>query len=207
VQSLVARTSESGGDAAGALHAEVVRLRGEIADLEMRAEERHAKGQANGAALAANRDPEKGLVLIENFRHVGRSSPSAVFQTMVWAATKGDDQLAASLLTFDVGARAQAEALISALPEGVRAKYPSPESLAALFFAEVVTGHEAARILSQTLQDPQHATVTIGFTSAAEGQPLTMQWGATGWQLVVPGKAVEALKKRMSQTVVELAKP
>lgn len=195
---LVARATEFEGEAAGALHAEMEQLRGEIADLEQRAEERHANGKANGAALAANRDPEAGLVLMENFQDAGRATPSAAFQTMVWAATRGDDRAVASLLAFEPAARERAQAMIAALPEGARAKYPTPESLAALLFADVITGHAAARVMGQAFQDTQHATVTVGFGPTSEGRPLAMQWGATGWQLVVPDKAIDGILQKLS---------
>jgi hypothetical protein len=109
-------------------------------------DERHRDGHQPGAderaaVIAANRDPEKDFVLIENYRDAGRATPSAAFQTLVRAAAMGDDRTLAGLLTFDPQVRQQLEDRIAALPAPAREKYPTPESLAALFFSELVTGH------------------------------------------------------------------
>ncbi len=184
-RALLAQTTAGGDDAARAIHAEVERLRREIAAREQSAEARRAQREAGVAALAANRDPEQGLVRVENFQNVGQSTPSAGFQTLVWAAMTGDDRVAMNLVGFEPAAREQTMALIAELPASVRTKYPTPESLAVLFFANFITGHDAARILGQVVRDPQHATVTVGLDLASSGRPFPMQRGPDGWQLAV----------------------
>ena len=196
-KTLAADTADSGAGAAAAMQAELLRLRSEVADLEKRGEERRTKASGASAALAANRDPEKDLVLVENFSNAGRGTPSATFQTLVWAATKGDDQTLASLLTLDAHAREQIERMLAALPEAARAKYPDAEKVAALFFANLVTGHTAARVLSQDLTDPQHATVTFAFERMPTGRPLAVRLGPGGWQLAVTDEMAVEFQRQM----------
>jgi hypothetical protein len=196
---LIARAADEGDGAARAIHAEVEKVRREIAELEQRAEAWRAKGSAGATALAANRDPEKSLVLVENFRNAGRATPSAAFQTLVWAATKGDDLALASLLTFDRGVREQLERMIAALPEAMRAKYPTAESMGALFFAHLVTGHAAARVLAQDITDAQHATVTIAFERMSAGRPQAMTLGPGGWQLAVTDEMAAEFQQQMTK--------
>lgn len=159
--------------------------------------DRPAAADETEAALAANRDPERDFVLVENFQNAGRASPSAAFQTLVWAAANNDQNTLTSILTFDPEVRRQLEARIAALPEAVRASYPTPERLAALFFAELVTGHTAARVLGQDTADPQHATVTIAFEHMPAGRPLPARLGAEGWQLAVTGELAAEFSRQM----------
>src|SRR5471030_3141809 len=90
LKSELARTQGDEASATQAIHADVIRLRGEIAEWEKRAAERNqqltAKAAAESAALDANRDPQKGLTRLEHFRNLGQATPGAAFQTLVWAA-------------------------------------------------------------------------------------------------------------------------
>jgi hypothetical protein len=187
----------SDASAKAAAHAELLRLRGEVAELEARGAARPTKAKTDATTLAANRDPEKDFVLVENFSNVGRGTPSAAFQTLVWAATKGDDRALASGLTLDGKAREQIEGMLAALPEAAHAKYPNAESVAALFFANLVTGHAAARVLGQDVTDPQHATVTIAFDRMSAGRPLAVRWTANGWQLAVTDEMAGEFQRQL----------
>lgn len=185
IGALAAATAEPGIGAAAALQAELLRLRSEVAELENRDRERRTKAEVGAATLTANRDPEKDFVMVENFQNMGRGTPSAAFQTLIWAATKGDDRALADLLTFDGKVREQVESMLAGLPEPMRAKYPKAENLAALFFAHLVTGHTAARVLAQDVTDGQRATVTIGFERMPAGRALPVRLNSGGWQFTV----------------------
>ena len=171
--------------------------KGGAAQGESQRDDQQAGADARAAALAANRDPEKDFVLVENFRNAGRGTPSAAFQTLVWAAVTGDERTLADLLTFDPQVRGQLEAWIAALPAPAREKYPTPESLAALFFSELVTGHTAARVLAQDAADPQPASVTIAFEHMAAGRPLSVLLAPEGWQLAVTAEMAGEFLRQM----------
>jgi len=188
-RAVLSRTRADRDDGARAVHEEVVRLRGEVADLEKRAEESRAKvtaqQQADAEALASNRDPQKGLMRLENFKNVGQVTPGAAFQTFVWAAMKGEDATLAGMIAFSGAALDKGEAVVAALPDAARAKYLTPERLAALFFADALTGMSAAQIVGVAQPDAEHAVVTVrGLTDKEQRVPL--QLGASGWQIVVP---------------------
>ena len=195
-QELLDRARTDGDDGKRAIHADVVRLREEVAGLEKRAEETSAKlraqHQADVEALASNRDPQRGLVRLENFQAAGRSTPAATFQTFVWAAMKGEDGTLAGMIALPDTAQERAEAVVAALPEAVRTKYSTPEKLAALFFADALTGKTAAQIVGVTSPDAQHAIVTVHGLADQE-QNVPMQLGAEGWQIVVSEGMVDKL--------------
>lgn len=194
-QVLVATMTETHATSAPTVHAEVEKLRAEIAALQHAAEARWRPNTATDPVVAANRNPEQGLVRIEHFQNAGRATPGTAWQTLVWATTQGVDDTVAQLLAFDGSARDQVAAMIAALPDETRAKYPTPEKLAALLFASVVTGHEAAQVLKQDYQDAEHATVTVAFERTPKGVPLPMRWEGDGWRLVVTEAMLPQLRR------------
>ena len=188
-QELLKQVETDATGSAQAIHADVMQARAEVAGLEKKAEaaraDQLAQTAADATALANNRDPEKGLVRLENFQDVGRAQPGAAFQTFVWAAMKGEDATLAGMIAFPGAAREKAEAVVAALPAEVQAKYSIPEKLAALFFANALTAMNAAQVVDVTLPDAEHAVVTVrGLTDRP--QKIPMQLGPSGWQIVVP---------------------
>ncbi len=188
-----ARTLQDTGSGTAAIDAEIARLQAEIAG-------REKGGQGPGPvtdALDRNRDPEKELTRIEFFREVGNATPRAALQSLMAAALRGDDGRVAGLMAFDGPARAEIEAQLARLPPALRAKYPTPESLAALLFAEVVTGHDAARLVREDFSDPRHATVTVAFARTPAGRPLPLELGAGGWQLAISAELLPELRRAL----------
>ena len=176
-RTLLTRAKTAGADGAQAVAAEVKQLQAEVRELEQRARTSHTQVQAQAAVdaehLAHNRDPEQGLVRLENFREVGQATPAAAFQTFGWAALKGEDDKLAQLIAFSADARAKTEAVVAALPEAARAKYSTPEKRAALFFAAALTAQPAAQIVATDFQDAQHVTLGVrGLTDKVQKVPL-----------------------------------
>jgi hypothetical protein len=196
LQEIIARAQADTADGARAIHADLVRARMEVEDLERTARASHAQMRAASAHdaehLANNRDPEKGLMPLEHFQNKGQATPAAAFQTFVWAAMKGEDATLAGMIAMDNAAREKGKAVVAALPEETRSKYPTPEKLAALFFAAALTGQPSAQVLDVSFPDTQHATVQVrGLTDRT--QKIPMQLGAQGWQIVVPAGMAERL--------------
>lgn len=178
------------------------RARQDVIELEQRAVIRHAEivtayrrrlaefsGEANG------HDPEQAPTKLEHFQNVGRTTPSAAFQTLVWAALKGDEAAIAAGLSLDDRALTRAEVMLASLPDNTRAQ-SSPEKLAALWFEGTVVDVPAAQIIRQEPQDPTH-TLLLVRGGLGDAQSLTMRLGSDGWQLVVPERALEALQKKV----------
>jgi hypothetical protein len=210
LQSAITRAHENDGGAERAIHEELVRARREVAEAEQRAALRHAELRAQAAgdaeALATNRDPQRGLVRLENFANAGQATPSAAFQTLVWAALKGDEATLARLLLLSPPARSAAEELIASLPEDMRRPW-TPEKLAALAITSVVMDVSAAAIDSEVRLDAQHATVGLRIPGIdASKSKLGFQLGVEGWQVVVPPEQIEMLRRRLASLPVSVAK-
>lgn len=177
--------------------------RREVAALEQHAQRRHEEIAADSARRMktafiidpANRDPERGFVRLESFRNVGRDTPATAFQTLVWAALKGEEAFLADGLTLDDRARARAEVLIAGLPEAMRGQF-TPEKLAALWLEDAVVDVPAAQILSQTRLDDTHVMLlTRG--GIGGGTTLTLRKADSGWQLIVPEHGLEVVQKKV----------
>ena len=186
-----------------AIHADATRARAEIAEWEKRAAERSqqlaAKTTAESAALEANRDPQKGLTRLEHFHNLGQASPDNAFQTLGWAALKGDDATLAQVSIVSAAARAKAEALIAGLPESGRAQW-TPEKLAAMFFTGALGEVTAAQVLAEDVKDPQHVALSVRLTGGGKETaiPLLAQLGANGWQIVFDERMLGAVQKKIA---------
>lgn len=193
---------------------ELVQARQEVAELEHHAVSRRAemlaasarRKAADAAAVASdNRDPTKGMAKLEHFQNVGRETPEAALQTLVWAALKGEDAALAAGMALDDRARARAEVLLARLPENARAA-TTAEKLAALWFAQTVMEVPAAYIFDQEAQDGTHVTLLVRGGLGSD-QRLPMQLGPSGWQVVVPEHAMESIQKSVIGSSPPLPKP
>jgi hypothetical protein len=202
------RLAQFARDEAGAkkaLQADVERLRGEVAALEKRALAQRARHLTQTTAeadeLANNRDATKGFMRAEFAVNAGRATPGAAFQTLIWAALKGqDDAMSATVLVTGV-AREKAEALLAGLPPEARAKYPTPEKLAALFFANSILEEvHAFRVLEPVATDATHARLPIRFPGNNKSPSLPLELGPDGWRIVIVEKQIDLVRARLTNT-------
>jgi hypothetical protein len=196
LEELVTQTREERPAADRAIDGELSRLRAEVAAAEQRAHQVHAEAVAqrhrDAEALATNRDPRQGLVRLEYFSDVGQATPEGAFQSFVWAATQGKDERLAALIHIDEAAREKADALVAALPEADRAKFPTAERVAALCMADAMTMQTAAQIVAVTMPDVDHALVEVrGLSDRTQKFPF--ERSGTGWQLSVNVRMVTKL--------------
>lgn len=157
--------------------------RREIAALEARAERERA------AAVSTDLAPP-GLTRLEDLHDVGRQTPGAAVQTLLWAACHGDDTALANTLLLEPKARAKAAAFLAGLPDSAREKTPTPESFAALFLSDGLTKVTAVRIGEATAIDADNATVRLEGIMDRDLQ-LPLRRVATGWQIVVGEKQID----------------
>lgn len=147
-----------------------------------------------GVTGAARGNSAPDPMPLDAFRNVGRATPQAAFQTAIWASVKGD----ASLRTmFDLSgaAREKAEAVLSRLPASSRAIYGTPEDLVGVFFsAGILVGTDRFQILGDDVIDPTHSTVRVR-TGAGREDTFPMTFGADGWCLVVPERALTMIDR------------
>ena len=201
LQAMVERAKTDEDDALRAIHGEALQARVEVEQLEQRAEQRRAaklaKDRATSAALTSNRDLTKGPMLLENCSNVGRATPVDALQTLVWAGLKGDDDLVASMIGLDGKSRAALGALLAILPPGAREKYPTPEKMAALVWADMLMSVSAVRVVAQMPVNSQRVVLTVGRLSD-KTVDLVMEPGPNGWQVVTADKKIfEQFKARI----------
>lgn len=198
--SLLAQTKRGDAEASSALHAELETARRELAALERRGQQSRADSADPVAPKEDNRDPEKGFARLEYFQNAGRATPVAALQTVVWAALKGDDAALVAGLTVTDAARAKAAEFLAGLPEEVRRKYPTAESLGALVLTGEIVDAAAVQVVGCAFTDSQHAVLDLRVLQAADqALRIPMELGADGWRIVVSDRAIDTLKKRMGE--------
>jgi hypothetical protein len=204
MQAVIAQAQATGGDGAQAIHAELLRVRNQVAEMVQRAELRHTQLQAQSASeaelLANNRDPLKGLVRPEHFQDFGQATPTAAFQTLVWAAAKNNEAALAKLIHFSEPAQAKAEAMIAAMSPDARSQW-TPDKLATLFFGSVITDVSGVSITSEVTPDAQHATVAFRVPEVDEAKTRAdFQLGPQGWQVIITDQQMDALQRRLARS-------
>ncbi len=191
----------SGADSARAVvRRDVEALRAEITMHEKRAEQQHAAQVAlttrDAAAIETNRDPRLGPMRLEYFQNRGKGTPSAALETLVWAALKGDDTTLADVTTLNSVARAKAQAFIAQLPADDREKW-TPEKLGVLWFTRLFTEMAALQIVGETIVDADEAVVRLRLGNHGDEEKLAIRLTPEGWKVLVPGAAVDHLKKKL----------
>jgi hypothetical protein len=199
---IAAQADTDAAAAAASIHARVGELREEIARLEKQAREAHRAATTSAAVdaemMANNRDLRRGAVRLEHLQAVGRATPDAAFQTLVWAALNGKEAELAATIALPDKVRTAAEALIAGLPTEARARW-TPENLAALFFTGFFTEMIAAQIQEVKTTDAQHATIAVRVTSGAKGGTIALNLVSSGdgWRIEVPPIAISSLRKKL----------
>lgn len=152
------------------------------------------------------------------WRNEGRSTARAATGTFLWATAGGDVSAVTSTLTFDDDGRKTAKALFDAMPLAARQAFPSPEALVASLMIAAVPD-TAAQLSWFHQSDDNHATVGLLVRPSEETEPsadtadagdrppprggrprvnrftsLSLRRSSTGWQVIVPAKAIERLK-------------
>ena len=200
---LIRQTQAGGGAAEQAMATELENARTELRELKLQrdrlAMEKASRSKQELAALDANRNPETGPVRIEHFQNLGRATPSAAFQTLIWAAVTGADDTLAKSISLEAGSRAQLLALLAGLSPETRAKYRNPENLVSVFIAADIFKGAAAEIREQTNESPDHVTLSIRAGDKPHDARLPMHRSADGWRLAVTETQVENLIARLRE--------
>jgi len=93
---------------------------------------------APAAPAVENRDPTQDMVGAEQLQQAGFATPAAAFQTFIWAALKGREDVMAASLYLSETARAQLAGVHGGMDASGRKKFPTPESIAVTFMADEV---------------------------------------------------------------------
>ncbi|MCX6951613.1 MAG: hypothetical protein NTV51_05450 [Verrucomicrobia bacterium] len=193
------RTQEEG--VAAAEHAELVKLRAEKAAylkaVEARAWAGHAAGGAGGGRAAAeNGALAPGMLPIEAMTDVGRATPSAAAQTMLWALQRGDVKGAATVLEFAPAERAKLEGFIATLPENIRQEYGTPEQMIAFVMSGSPKPIAGVQLLTKTQPDADteiHRVQVQYKNGEVRQDDITFRREADGWKQVVSPRTVDGV--------------
>ena len=168
-------------------HVALERLRAEIAPLRTRATaSTDAKAKSATAAISP-------ILPAAQWSNAGRATPSAAFETALWAASGGDIDTLAQSMILEADARAKAAVLLEGLPEAGRAEYRSPERLVALLTAKDVP-MGSMQVLGQAQQGPEKVKMVVRLQQtdgSAKTTSLTLRQDAGEWRLVVPPSVVD----------------
>jgi hypothetical protein len=200
LQELVATTDGDSASAAVKLHADLEAARREAAELERHAREQRLQITAQAArdaeALANNRDPRAGLTRLEYFQDRGQATPGAAFETLVWAALRGDEAAMVKVGAMSSAVRADAQALIARLPPEARGQW-TPQKLAVLWFTGALTELPALQITGESREDGENAIVTFR-TPRGEDEKVKLKLSPDGWRVAVPSNAIKVLEKKLA---------
>jgi len=183
------------GETARAEHDELVRLRAQLSAW---------RGQLDG--LAARPAPTARVQPTQStpapmppWQNKGRGSAAAVFETGNWAQWHGDVDAALATFVFEDEAKTKLDALFAAQPESDRARYGTPERMAAMLAMEATTGTWSPMQIQivEHPQDAENADVTLKM-HVAEGidreKTLHARRFPDGWKMVLPTEQVDMLE-------------
>jgi RNA polymerase sigma factor (sigma-70 family) len=193
-------------------NAELVRLRGEVADLKTRLaaptnnilkEEdrmRLAKlsNELEEAKVLLAKSPDIRMVPAHQWTNAGFASPAEALQTLNWSVAHHDTNAFSSALMWDAQAKTRADALFAAAPESVRQRYGTVDGFIFDWFLNNSTPIAAARVLSQIDEGADDAALveqhvyndgrvrenTVQFERDANGQ----------WRQVIPPELMPKLE-------------
>jgi hypothetical protein len=198
---------------------ELARLRDERANLDrLRGEIETLKHQPVGATPAARppvaatpkpvpAPPSTPLsgprIPASEWKFTGVVDPAATFQSMVWAATQGETDQLASLLTFNAQDRARLEAIFARMSGESRAQYGSPEKLAAnLLAVQVPRDIGSFGIVADLPVTPVETAVVMrlerGKGAMNKDATFIFRHENNGWRVVVPTEIVAGFERALS---------
>lgn len=179
---------------AKAMEEELMRLRAEVTALEkqIRISSSVPSPQAD-RDTDANLDPEKAPVKIEHLRNLGRETPSAAFQTLIWSAFTGTNASLTESVALSEAASEKLAVLIAGLPEEVRAKYRGPENLVGLFLTADILKSPSVQVLGATDETSDRVVLrTLIGTNPRESR-IAMVHRADGWRMAVADFQVDRI--------------
>lgn len=184
------------------VQAELAKARREVAELEAAWSRATAPQPSRSVArhqhFGENRDPEKGPVLIQHFTNKGQATPSAAFQSIVWALEKQDYQALTPLLALSPNGRETLHAMVARMDAAGQARYASPEKIVGVLLARDLLDEEGYEIgpISEPNSEGQAALQVLRVRSGRESKltkRFPLQRAPAGWQLPITDKMIEQI--------------
>lgn len=137
------------------------------------------------------------------WRNMGRASPAAIFETMLWAAASGDIDALAQSLTFDPKGRAAADRLWAQVSDTTRVQYATTERLLAALTAKDVPLGTAELLRHAVLHpgemgdtSPGEKALVVARISDPEKKSkivsLLAHRSGDEWRVLVPASAIQS---------------
>jgi RNA polymerase sigma factor (sigma-70 family) len=137
-----------------------------------------------------------GPAIADTLHNVGQLTPQAAGETFTWACDQANTEVLAKLIHFDGDGRQQAAAIIAALPERVRAEYPTPEALYALFIAADSLSHPppppaVLKLATESFITPDQVRYTF-----PNGKWIDFHNTSDGWKYTMPAEAIKGFAQQ-----------
>ena len=140
---------------------------------------------------------------VRTYHHAGQATPMATLQTMAWACDQGDVGTMAGLFIIDDEARPKANAIYTAMADGLRAEWTSVEALAATIIVHngIEQPYPGSEVLALAHIVPiTEERVTLELPGAIVSG-LEFQYTAEGWKYVISEAVVnDYLARRIPPT-------
>jgi hypothetical protein len=173
---------------------ELARLRAEMSVLKVRMQEL-AIAVKQGAAGSA----PLNLVPASGWKNAGKNSPEAAAESFMWASDSGDLDVLAGSILLDAAAREKAAAILARLPEATRQAYDTPEKLVALLLARDSDARAMQVLGANTAGDDALVSLRLQKDDGkTKDEGYQFRRTTDGWRLVVPGKAVDKMGKKLT---------
>lgn len=173
---------------------EVARLRAEVSLLKVRTQELAAAvKQGTGGSVPLNLVPASG------WKNAGKGSPEAAAESLMWASDSGDLEVLANSILLDAAAREKAAAILARLPDATRQTYDTPEKLVALLLARDTDARAMQVLGANTAGDDALVSLRLQKDDGkTKDEGYQFRRTSDGWRLVVPGKAVDKMGKKLT---------
>lgn len=173
---------------------ELARLRAEVSMLKVRTQE-----LAIAVKQAAGGNPPLNLVPASGWKNAGKTSPEAAAESFMWASDSGELDVLANSIILDAAAREKAAAILARLPESTRQTYDTPEKLVALLLARDTDARAMQVLGANTTGDDALVSLRLQKDDGkTKDEGYQFRRTSDGWRLVVPGKAVDKLGKKLT---------
>lgn len=175
-------------------HSEADALRSRLLELRRKAqEEKAAESEAS---------PARSAIPASAWAYLGRATPKDAIQSVLWAASHGDVDRLAELLTFGPEERAQAEAMFSQLPSEAQANYGNAQKVVATLVAGNFPRDASSMTIVQTNEGDMDAAVSMDVAHAAGDAAMRnnifrFRRDNDGWQLLVPSTVLASYEKML----------
>lgn len=186
-----------------ASQAEIATLRGEITAL---------KAAPAPKAVAA---PPAATRVLMRFANVGRATPLAALETMVWAMENGQVAAAHDVVVYDEGAQGIFQLIFNELSAPARTYFGTPAVMALAAGASAPGGPPPrVEIVEETMQGPDAASLRFRWNDEPRPRPaLNLRRHSDGWKVVAESRpfmrdpAVQAeIKRRVEDLAANASK-